>query len=110
VLSQCNTIFALRISHQSDQQHVRSALSESATGLFEFLASLRNAEAIAIGEGVAVQRIRFDDLPEDVRPISGTARFSTAWAQEVKNTDLLGAVVERRRTWRRYSWSVEHRH
>lgn len=102
VLSQCNTIFALRMSHQSDQQYVRSALSESAAGLFEFLPSLRNAEAIAIGEGVAVPvRICFDELAEDVRPISGTARFSTAWAQEVKNTDLLAAVVERWRTQRR---------
>jgi len=102
VLSQCNTIFALRMNHQSDQQYVRSALSDSAAVLFDFLPSLRNAEAIAIGEGVAVPvRICFDELPEDVRPISGTARFSTAWTNEVKNTDLLAAVVERWRTQRR---------
>jgi DNA helicase HerA-like ATPase len=102
VLSQCNTIFALRMNHQSDQQYVRSALSDSAAVLFDFLPSLRNAEAIAIGEGVAVPvRICFDELPEDVRPISGTARFSTAWTNEVKNTDLLAAAVERWRTQRR---------
>jgi DNA helicase HerA-like ATPase len=102
VLSQCNTIFALRMSHPSDQEYVRGALSESAAGLLEFLPSLRNAEAIAIGEGVAVPvRVCLDTLPEANRPLSGTARFSAAWQREVDDTDFLAAMVERWRMQRR---------
>ena len=51
ILSQCSTVFSLRLSNQKDQEFVSSAMSESALGLLEFLPSLRNAEAIAVGEG-----------------------------------------------------------
>ncbi len=99
ILSQCNTIFALRMSNQKDQEFVRSALSESAMGLMEFLPSLRNAEAIAVGEGVPVPvRIRFNELPEHRRPLSGTAQFSTAWQSDEEDKSFIDTVVER---WRR---------
>jgi len=99
VLSQCNTIFALRLSHNSDQEFVRGALRESALGLLDFLPALRNEEAIAMGEGVSVPvRLCFDNLPEDGRPLSGTASFSTAWTNDVNDGAFLASVVER---WRR---------
>ncbi len=99
VLSQCNTIFALRLSNNGDQDFVRSALRESTLGLLDFLPALRNAEAIAMGEGVSVPvRLCFDNLPEDSRPLSGTASFSTAWTNDVNDSGFLGSVVER---WRR---------
>jgi DNA helicase HerA-like ATPase len=99
ILSQCNTIFALRMSHQSDQEFVRGALPEAAGALLDFLPALRNAEAIAIGEGVPVPiRLCFDELAEEFRPHSGTASFSAAWTEETKNTAFLKTVVER---WRR---------
>ena len=99
ILSQCNTIFALRMSNQKDQEFVRSALSESAMGLMEFLPSLRNAEAIAVGEGVPVPvRICFNELPEERRPLSGTAQFSTAWQNDDEDESFIDTVVER---WRR---------
>ena len=99
ILSQCNTIFALRMSHQSDQEFVRGALPEAAGALLDFLPALRNAEAIAIGEGVPVPvRLCFDELAEEFRPHSGTASFSAAWTEETKNTAFLKSVVER---WRR---------
>ena len=102
ILSQCNTIFALRMSNQKDQDFVRGALSESAVGLLDFLPSLRNAEAIAVGEGVSVPvRLCFDDLPESRRPLSGTAPFTTAWQSDDKAEDLLEQVVQRWRNQRR---------
>jgi DNA helicase HerA-like ATPase len=102
ILSQCNTMFALRMSNQKDQDYVRGALSESAVGLLDFLPSLRNAEAIAMGEGVSVPvRLCFDDLPEDRRPLSGTAPFSTAWQADQEGEDLLEQVVRRWRQQRR---------
>ena len=99
ILSQCNTIFALRMSNQNDQDFVRGALSESAMGLMDFLPSLRNAEAIAVGEGVSVPvRLCFDELPEDHRPRSGTASFSTAWQEDDDDKSFIDMVVDR---WRR---------
>ena len=97
ILSQCNTIFALRLSNQKDQDFVRAAMSESAIGLMDFLPSLRNAEAIAVGEGVSVpKRLGLEELPEEFRPMSGTASFSTAWDKE-GHSDV-EAIVAR---WRR---------
>ncbi|MDH3912280.1 MAG: ATP-binding protein, partial [Rhodospirillales bacterium] len=102
ILSQCNTIFALRMSNQKDQDYVRGALSESAAGLLDFLPSLRNAEAIAMGEGVSIPvRFCFDDLPETRRPLSGTAPFSAAWQTDREGDGLLEQVVHRWRYQRR---------
>jgi len=99
IVSQCSTIFALRLSNQRDQDFVRSAISESGVGLLEFLPSLRDAEAIAIGEGVAIpMRLEFHDLPAEERPRSQMASFSTAWTAEVADDDYMYTVVER---WRR---------
>jgi DNA helicase HerA-like ATPase len=118
ILSQCNTIFALRMGNQNDQEFVRATLWESARGLLDFLPSLRNSEAIAVGEGVSIPvRLCFDtlpeerrpksgtapfsaawQLPEERRPKSGTAPFSAAWQQDWDDADFLDQVVHR---WRR---------
>jgi DNA helicase HerA-like ATPase len=99
ILSQCNTIFALRMGNQNDQEFVRATLWESARGLLDFLPSLRNSEAIAVGEGVSIPvRLCFDTLPEERRPKSGTAPFSAAWQQDWDDADFLDQVVHR---WRR---------
>jgi len=96
ILSQCNTIFALRMSNQKDQDFVRSAMSESALGLMDFLPSLRNAEAIAVGEGVSVpMRLCFDKLPDGEQPMSGTASFSEGWSREVESSAFIENVIER---------------
>ncbi|TDI64640.1 MAG: DUF87 domain-containing protein [Alphaproteobacteria bacterium] len=99
ILSQCNTIFAMRMSNQTDQDFVRGTLSESALGLLDSLPSLRTGEAIAVGEGLSLPvRLHFDLLPEDQRPRSGTAHFSEAWKVGSRIEGHVGKVVER---WRR---------
>ena len=99
MLSQCNTVFAMRMSSQRDQDYVKAAMTEVAQGLIDSLPSLGNAEAIAVGEGVAVpMRVSFSQLPPHQRPRSGTAEFSSSW-QEGGDTDAsLQAVIDR---WRR---------
>lgn len=62
ILSQCSTIFTLRLTNEHDQEIIRSALSDSSASVTNFISSLDNREAIAFGEGVAVpMRLRFDD-------------------------------------------------
>jgi len=99
ILSQCNTIFAMRITNNRDQEYMAAAMPESGSGLLQELPALRAAEAIAIGEGVPVPlRIIFDPIPENNRPHSNTAKFSECWDQDNIQADFVQDVVNR---WRR---------
>lgn len=96
ILSQCNTIFALRMSNERDQAIVASAVSDTGTGLIEFLPALGAREAIAFGDGVPIPvRIKFDEMPADALPRSTTAQFSQKWQESVGDESFLDSVVER---------------
>ena len=65
----------------------------------ESLPSLRTGEAIAVGEGLTVPvRLCFDLLPENQRPLSGTASFSSAWKKGDKDRAFVAEIIAR---WRR---------
>jgi len=99
ILSQCNTVFALRMSNDKDQQIVQSAVSDTGSGLLEFLPALGQREAIAFGDGVSLPvRIRFNELPKSALPRSSTARFSEQWQTSVGDEGFLEEVVERWRS------------
>ena len=69
ILSQCNTVFALRMSNDRDQEIVKSAIADTGSGLLEFLTALGQREAIAFGDGVTLPvRIKFDELPKHCMP------------------------------------------
>lgn len=99
ILSQCNTVFALRMTSLRDQEFLRGIVSDNAYGLLDFLPALGDAEAIVAGQAVPVPlRVRFPELAPDHRPRSAAASFSTAW----KTSGEDGAVVEEVvRLWRR---------
>ena len=68
ILSQCNTIFAMRMTSEKDQDFLRAAMSEATSGLLDSLPSLGNGEAIAVGEGVVVpMRLTFSTLADGRR-------------------------------------------
>ncbi len=99
ILSQCNTVFALRMSNDRDQQIVQSAVSDTGSGLLEFLPALGQREAIAFGDGVTLPvRIRFDELAPTCLPRSSTAKFSEKWQSSVGDEEFLERLVERWRT------------
>ncbi len=99
ILSQCNTVFALRMSNDRDQAIVTSAISDTGSGLLEFLSALGQREAIAFGDGVALPvRIKFDELPKNALPRSSTAKFSEKWQTSVGDENFLDHVVERWRS------------
>lgn len=99
ILSQCSTIFAMRMNNTRDQDFVRGTLSESGLGLTDALPSLRTGEAVVVGEGLAVPaRVYLDFLPEEQRPSSGTAEFSKSWKTGENKEGAVATIVER---WRR---------
>ena len=102
LLSECNTMFAFRMTSHEDQDIVRSAVPEASHGLMNFLPALRNGEAIAVGEGVAMpMRICFNPLPENRRPKSATASFTHAWSKDSDGSQI-EQTVERWRRGMRY--------
>ncbi|HYZ42451.1 MAG TPA: ATP-binding protein [Stellaceae bacterium] len=100
-LSQCGTIFALRLGHYLDQRFMETALPDAARGMLAALPSLRTQEAIIFGEGVPLPlRVRFHDLPGNRRPRSESADFSAAWQTDNLRTDFVDEGVRR---WREQS-------
>jgi DNA helicase HerA-like ATPase len=95
-LSQCGTVFALRLGHYLDQRFMETALPDAARGMIAALPSMRTQEAIAFGEGVPLpMHIRFDDLPPDRRPRSESADFSRAWRSDAAGVDFLKEGIRR---------------
>ena len=54
ILSQCGTIFAMRLGNDVDRGQVSGAASDNLKGLFEMLPVLRTGEAIIVGEAVSL--------------------------------------------------------
>lgn len=100
-LSQCGTVFAMRLGHYLDQRFMATALPDAASGMLATLPSMRTQEAIAFGEGVRLpMHIRFSDLPRDRQPLSDSARFSEAWRSETADLEFLNEGIRR---WRQQS-------
>ncbi|HWE72445.1 MAG TPA: DUF87 domain-containing protein [Stellaceae bacterium] len=96
MLSECNTMFALRMSNSADQELVQATMSETGLGLLEFLPSLHSGEAIVIGEGVPVpQRVVFSSLAVNEMPRSKTFVFSEAWSHDGGTSEPVASIVER---------------
>jgi len=97
-LSQCGTIFALRMGSEVDQKFVARAVADAARGMLASLPSMPTQQALVSGEGVRLpMRIRMDDLAPEHRPSSEGAAFSTEW-----QTDLTDGVLREQgiRRWR----------
>ena len=78
---------------------MQSIISDSSLGFAEALPSLGNAEAIAVGEGIAVpMRLCFLDLPEIQRPRSETADFAASWQSDSYADNSVSEIVRRWRT------------
>ena len=96
ILSQCNTLIALRMSNDQDQQFVRRALPDGVRSLVDVLPTLRSQEALVVGEGTAVPvRLKFSDLPEERRPHSADVPFASLWKEDTAGTDYVTEVVRR---------------
>jgi len=63
ILSQCGTMFAMRLANSSDRSQVTGTVSDNLEGLFNMLPSLRTGEAIIVGEAVHLPLRALIDAP-----------------------------------------------
>lgn len=108
VLSQCGTIFAMRLANREDRGKVEGAASDSLEGLFGVLPVLRTGEALIVGEAVNIPvRANVDRVrrpPDSADPavvVEGSEKDGYAapggWNQQRDKADY-DEVVE---VWRR---------
>lgn len=96
ILSQCNTLIALRMSNEQDQNFVQRALPDSVRSLVNVLPTLRTQEALVVGEGTVVPvRLRFNDLAEEHQPQSADVPFAARWAAADNGAEYVESVVRR---------------
>ncbi|MGX7741828.1 ATP-binding protein [Rhodopseudomonas parapalustris] len=96
ILSQCNTLFAMRLANDRDQSLLRSAVSDAAANLLSFVPSLGTREVLAFGEGVALPtRLRFKEVPAQQLPRSEAAISTMPSAAAGNDMHFVGAVLER---------------
>ena len=96
ILSQCSTLFAMRMTNDRDQALLRSAVADTAANLLAFLPSLGTGEAFAFGEGVALPtRLKFRQLPAQLLPRSDTMGGDQGDANAAIDNHSLAAVIDR---------------
>jgi DNA helicase HerA-like ATPase len=96
IISQCSTLFAMRMANDRDQAIVRSAVSDAATSLLGFVPSLGLREVFAFGEGVSLPtRLRFAELPSQFIPRSEAIGRVRADTERGADREFMKAVVER---------------
>jgi DNA helicase HerA-like ATPase len=96
IISQCSTLFAMRMSNDRDQALLRSAVSDTAANLFSFVPSLGTREALAFGVGVPLPtRLTFAELPPHLLPKSEAFAESTGLPLNGDDLNFISSVVER---------------
>jgi DNA helicase HerA-like ATPase len=96
IISQCSTLFVMRMANERDQAIVRSAVSDAAGSLLAFVPSLGTREVFAFGEGVALPtRLRFGELPKHLIPKSEAVGHPHAGASHGVDREFIASVIER---------------
>ena len=95
IMSQCSTLFAMRMTNERDQEFLKAAVAD-AFNLLTFVPSLGTGEVIAFGEGVPMPlRMKFLPLPTDRQPRNDMSGRVPDAAEMVAGAAFVGAVVER---------------
>lgn len=96
VLSQCNSWIVLRITNDTDREHVRSILPDSMSGLTKMLSGLRRQEAIFVGQAATLpSRILIRDLSNDQLPRSSDVDFDRGWQKQALTIVQISTVVQK---------------
>jgi DNA helicase HerA-like ATPase len=96
IISQCNTLFAMRMANDRDQALLRSAVTDGVANLLAFVPSLGTREVVAVGEGLPLPaRLTFKALPENRVPRSETFDRKEFEAGDGRERDFVKLVVDR---------------
>jgi DNA helicase HerA-like ATPase len=96
IISQCNTLFTMRLANERDQSLLRSAVSDAAANLLSFVPSLGTREVLAFGEGVALPtRLRFKEVPAHQMPRSEATIATVRSAGSSSDMQFVSTVLER---------------
>jgi DNA helicase HerA-like ATPase len=96
IISQCSTLFAMRMANDRDQAIVRAAVSDAAASLLAFVPSLGTREVFAFGEGVALPtRMHFKELAAHLIPKGEAIARGAIEAGAETDHDFIASVVER---------------
>jgi uncharacterized protein len=96
IISQCSTLFAMRMTNDRDQAILKSAVSDAAANLLDFLPSLGTGEVFAFGEGVALPtRVQLKHLPATMLPKSDIGSDARADFISAINEEFFAAVLKR---------------
>jgi hypothetical protein len=99
IMSQCNTLFVMRLSNDGDQAFIRSAAADATQNVLSFIPSLGPREVFAFGPGIALpSRMRFKELPTELRPNSEAAGNTRSDVNADMSRDLILSVIERWRS------------
>lgn len=119
ILSQCGTIFAMRLANDIDRGQISSAASDNLKGLFDMLPVLRTGEAIIVGEAVSLPiRTLIEPPAKDQRPDSSDPRVASRGSLEKDGFEGPGGWNQKRdkpdyaamvRQWRKQSPHYEHK-
>ncbi|HLP16770.1 MAG TPA: ATP-binding protein [Bacteroidota bacterium] len=93
ILSQCNNFIVLRLSNPTDQNYIKRLVPDSFTGMLDILPSLRQGEAMIIGDATALPARVLFDFPAPP-PNSSDIKFYDKWVAAETPTDV-GSVVNR---------------
>ncbi|MGL3605172.1 ATP-binding protein [Rhizobium sp. G187] len=97
ILSQCSTLFAMRLANDRDQEIIRSAIPDSSISTTSFISSIGNGEAIAFGEAISVpMRMRFSRVEQSQLPKANGLTVKSS--DETPDTVDLRSIVGRMRS------------
>ena len=96
IISQCSTLFVMRLSNDRDQALIRSAVSDAGASLLTFIPSLGTGEVFAFGAGVPLPtRMKFRELPVAQRPTSEAGANTRTTPGASPDRDMINSVIDR---------------
>jgi DNA helicase HerA-like ATPase len=96
IISQCSTLFAMRMANDRDQALLRSAVTDAAANLIAFVPSLATRELVGFGEGFPLPtRLKFRALAAERIPRSETFQHPGPRDEPGDERAFIKAVIER---------------
>src|ERR1700722_3937143 len=96
IISQCNTLFTMRLANERYHALLRSAVTDAAANLLSFVPSLGTREVIAFGQGVALPtRMKLKQLPAHLLPTSDTTGSTLRAQMNGLTEEFFAAVIKR---------------